>query len=319
MCALRTKDRRPVAIACSDLHLSLRPPLARAGEPDWFAAMGRPLDELRWLAVNHDVPVLCAGDVFDYWRSPPELINFALGCFENRPSLFAIPGQHDLPYHSADEIEKSAFWTLVQAGVVVRMLNTRYLLGGLHVHGFSFGEDIKPPGGNCGGSVLNVALVHEYTWMEGHSYPGAPAESCVKTNKSKYHGYDVVVVGDNHKGFQTTLKHKDGTRTVVYNCGGFMRRKADEINYEPRVGILYSDGTVEDHFLDTSQDVIEKTGADGAVVEGADLTGLFQELEDLAGAVPDFADAVKRALDETKAGPGVRRVVMEAMEDGGDK
>jgi hypothetical protein len=32
--------------------------------------------------------------------------------------MFAVPGQHDLPYHRMEDLMKSSFWTLVEAKVI---------------------------------------------------------------------------------------------------------------------------------------------------------------------------------------------------------
>src|SRR4051812_12555947 len=63
---------------CSDIHLSHKPPIARSAEPCWYSAMQRQLDELRSVALELDVPIFVAGDIFDRWNPPPELINFAI-------------------------------------------------------------------------------------------------------------------------------------------------------------------------------------------------------------------------------------------------
>ena len=54
--------------------------------------MQRSLEQIRDLQKEFDCPVICAGDIFDKWNSPPELINFA---YDNLPEIYAIPGQHD--------------------------------------------------------------------------------------------------------------------------------------------------------------------------------------------------------------------------------
>ena len=40
---MKKKSPQVLAILCSDLHLQMKPPVARSAEPDWFAAMRRPL------------------------------------------------------------------------------------------------------------------------------------------------------------------------------------------------------------------------------------------------------------------------------------
>ena len=86
----------PIAVAISDVHLSHTPPPARSEEPDWYEAMRRPLKQVEYIARRNEVPIICAGDLFHRWWSPPPLVNFAI---KTCPKMFAIPGQHDLQYH----------------------------------------------------------------------------------------------------------------------------------------------------------------------------------------------------------------------------
>ncbi len=311
MSAVRSKDT-VIGIVCADLHLSSCAPVARAGEKDWFEAMRRPLKELAQLSKQHgDPPVICAGDIFDLWRSSPELINFAL---EHLPSLQAIPGQHDLPYHSLEELHKSAFWTLCRAGKINPVWNCPdgYQVGPLLLCGFAFGQEIKPPPDQRGRGLMTVALVHRYMWIGDCCYSGAPQDSHLAAFRKSLSGYDVVVVGDNHKSWEDVVGKRN---TVVFNCGGFMRRKSDEIDHRPRVGLLMSSGMITSHYLDISHDCIEATAEDRSV-PAIDVGVLFDELRGLPVEAPDFVQTICRVMDERKVRPTVRRVVMEAIENG---
>ncbi|GAG04154.1 unnamed protein product, partial [marine sediment metagenome] len=152
-----------LALLCSDLHLSHVPPAARSAESDWYAAMKRPLDEIRELARLHgkadglkQVKILCAGDVFDSsgadrrrWNSPPELINFAIDALPE--GMYCIPGQHDLPNHNYGEIKRSAYWTLAKAGKLHNLPPGKSMLlrldGSATVTAFPWGYEIEPPKG----------------------------------------------------------------------------------------------------------------------------------------------------------------------------
>lgn len=298
-----------VGIVCSDLHLSLRPPLARTSEPDWLEAMARPLRQLIKLKEEFHVPILCAGDIFDHWWSMPQLVNWLIAKVPYRPLFYAIPGQHDLPYHSTEEIQRSSYWTLVTAGVIEHVVSP-YQLGPLLVTGFPFGMEAHTCHREKG--MIHVALIHRYVWMGDHSYPGAPPEQNVKQVMKEYSGFDVLAVGDNHRGFTITSKG-----TTVFNCGTFMRRKSDEIHYHPQVGLIRQDGYVEPCVLDTSEDVIETTSGSeqGDVRSFSEVDRLLGELGALRGAVPDFVEVVGRVLDKKKVSKAVRTIVMEAIED----
>ena len=302
------KNNKVCAILCSDIHLSHTAPVFRSNEPDWYEAMKRPLLELQQLYDKYFCPILCAGDIFDKWNSPPELINFALEYLPD--SMYAIPGQHDLPLHNLDDIKKSAYWTLVKAGKIKNFYtNDRYskIVSDSEIEGFPFG--ISPTSNSDKSQYLQIALIHQYVWIPKHSYPNAPEGQRLKHIQKQLKGYDVAVFGDNHSGFQCTFDD-----IQVFNCGTLMRRKSDEINYKPQVGLLYSDGHIEPYYLDISKDKHLTTVDKESEKEDLDVSDFVKELESLGETALDFTDAVKRYFDGKKTNKEIINIVLKAME-----
>lgn len=308
MSAVRAGDP-VVAILCSDIHLTLKPPIARSDEPDWRAAMQRPLDQISNLQEVHNAPVICAGDLFDRWNAPAELINFAL---TRLPEILAIPGQHDLPLHRLDLIERSAFTSLVLADRI-RMLGSHKRIRvnqWLDVWGFPYGEPIQPLREEIPGHY-QVAVIHQYLWTPGHSHPKAQRSSSLFSNRKSLQGYDLVVAGDNHQAWEEELD--DGP--VVYNCGSLLRRRADEIEHKPRVGVLYASGHLQSFLLDISEDHIADTREIlTESKEDPELSDFIDSLLDLSKSKFDFRDSMEEVLDRLDAHPLVRAAILEAME-----
>ena len=301
MSAVRPTDE-VIALFVSDIHLSLKPPAARAGEPDWFAAMAKPLGQLKRLADRYKVPIFCAGDLFDRWNSPPELINFAL---EHVPHIYCIPGQHDLPYHDFSLVKRSAYWTLVEAGKIKHL--TEYSTQDLFVMASPWGKPLYPAeaDGVC------IAIQHRYVY-KGKGHPGASEDANVRNLKDELGGYTFAMFGDNHGAFEAVV---DGT--MVINCGCFMRRKADEAEYTPRIVALTRAGMVRSIPLDTSGEVIEATTEDEIEEDDeTDVSAFLDELNSLGHEDLDFRDAVLRMMNKKNVSDGVRRTLLEAMCDG---
>lgn len=231
---------KPIAIFCSDIHLSHNPPALRCLEEDWYEAMSKPLRELGRLAKKLGVPIICAGDIFHKWNSPAELINFAL---QELPKCYAIPGQHDLPNHEYEHIERSAYWTLVEAGVVKHIEpGSPVELEKLELHGFPWRHEPEPCLSDS--RLIKVAVIHKYCWFGKYKYLSAPEENNV--SNFQLAGFDAAVIGDNHIGWV------DGR---VCNCGGFMRRDSPDLQRKPFIGVLMSDLEIKKHLLDVSDDV----------------------------------------------------------------
>lgn len=258
---------------------------------------------------GHPVPVICAGDIFDRWNAPAELINFALAYL---PRMYAVPGQHDLPHHSYEDIRKSAYWTLVEAGKIVDLKPGEPLsIGPLRLWGFPWGTPVVP----CDKPhdvALEVAVIHAYVWVRNCGYFGAPEEKLVSGYKKSLRGYNVAVFGDNHQGFRVnpTIGQE------ILNCGGFMRRKSDERDYRPRVGLLHLNGHITRHFLDVSKDKFLGEDEVPRLLgnNGIESAALIEELSALGDAAIDFADTVRGLLERKTVPPAVKRIVLAALE-----
>ncbi len=310
---VRNNDEKVIAILCADIHLSLNPPIWRSAEPDWFAAMKRPLDEMKDLQIEYNCPIICAGDIFDKWNSPPELINFA---YDVLPKMYAIPGQHDLPLHKYEDIKKSAYWTLVDTGKVCNLQDI-YSVGynnildddiPIVVYAFPFGNKLEPMKGEKD-TRIDLAVVHEYCWIKGHSYPKADPEAEFRKTKAKnWNGYDIVMFGDNHKGFQTNMGS-----TQIFNCGTLMRRNSDEIDYQPQVGLLLESGKVQSYCLDTSKDKHLDIQEQLDIITSLDMKAFIEELEKLGDTDLDFHDAVKQYLKKNKVQEEICNIILRAM------
>jgi len=317
------QKKNVIAILLADIHLSLTSPIWRSAEPDWMATQKRVLDEVKYIQKKYDCPILCAGDIFDWWDSKPELINFAMEHLPNH--MHCIPGQHDLPRHRYEDIHRSAYWTLIKAKKISTLSTfvniSHNKINDLEVFGYPFGYKIK---------ILNtqekkrgkiyIALVHDYIWIPGHSYSNAPEKKKLKRipfsdapkisrkRIGKWKGYDVIVYGDNHDGFLTKIGD-----TTIFNCGTLMRRHSDEIDYKPQIGLLLKTGEVILHYLDTSQDKY-LIGKEEEEKDDLDLNNFFKELEKLGDSSLDFKKAILRWILKNKSDKQVKEILIEAME-----
>ncbi len=291
----------PIAVLASDLHLSHTPPRARQG--DWYSAMRTHLRELRECLTDYSpddrsLPLVVAGDVFDTWSAPPELISFAI---RELPPCWAVPGQHDLPNHSYADIGKSAYWALVEAGVIKNLepgKQTR-ISSRLAAVGVPWDFEIPQPTPRERDDTDRVllAVVHAYIWdRKRNSYDGAPQDRSIGQYVQQLASYDAAVFGDNHKGF--LAKQADGAwgeLKSILNCGGFMRRKTDD-TWSPKVGLLYSDGDIKRITL-TSPESDVLTPIEAKTKRPGEVDMSF--LNDVAslGEIESFVESVKRAAE----------------------
>ncbi len=308
--ANRKPKSQALAFFVSDLHFCHTAPLSRAEKgAEWYDVMDRHfkmLTEATTMPDGRRIPIVIAGDIFDKWNSPPELTNFLIRRFASLPTCYAIPGQHDLPFHSYADIKRSAYWTLVESNVInhipaaqtgkyekmVTELNTGH---GERVYvrvwGFPWGDDIQPMKRKSNHKTINVALVHKYVWCKGHAYPNAPKENYIEPLINKLDGYDASFFGDNHSGF---FYQSPERRFSLMNCGAFIRRKADEINYKPMGGILHEDRTVTPYYF--PQDARDRflVAQEMQRPEEVDVRSFLKALKGMDSESLDFAETLSK-------------------------
>lgn len=306
---MKLSKPRVVAVATSDVHLSLVPPLARAEEKDWLKAQLRPWTEIEALAEQHRCPILVAGDLFDRWHPPIELVNWAL---DNLPNMYCIPGNHDLPGHNPRLQHRSAYGALVRAGKIKHVGLRPTTVNEITLYGSRL-DGKYPRRVHDNGLSTHILLTHEYLWTGEHRYTGAPGEQRLDKVAQKFYGWDLVLVGDNHLGF--TRKLKGGT--TLCNLGTPIRRKSDEARYHPSVALVHLSGEVHRHYLDISKDIITEIdpgqSEEAVQTDDPDLSNFIHELTRLDEKKLDFRSALKRATSKTTK--QVRDLLLEALGD----
>lgn len=294
-----------LAVFCSDIHISTCPSARVAS--DWFSSMTRSLKELREVAEDNKAPIIVAGDIFDRWYAQPQLINFAI---EHFPKCWAISGNHDLPNHNISRIKESAYWTLVEAGVVKDMSKVT-CFSGVTIHPFPWGKELVPcDEGYIDHLSFQVAVVHKYIWEEGYGHVGADESKKVSSYKESLKGYDAAIFGDNHKGFIIKT-----SKQSILNCGTFFRRRSDEMSYKPQIGLLLEDGSISQHYLDVSKDMfIEQDKKTSKMFEESEngSSKFIGGLRDLGSGDLDFREAARRACENSVE--EVRNMVLESIQ-----
>lgn len=307
-----------VAVLCSDLHLCHTAPSCREEEPNWYEAQGRVLQEVIDAANKHECPLIVAGDIFDKWAAPPELINFAIDMFRQVNSIvFAIPGQHDLPNHDYMQMHRSAYGSLVKANAIRNLspeVPTPIWIAGtgetVLVHAFPWGKKIVPAPAS---RSIQLAVVHKYIWRKGSSYPGASEEANYTHLSKELVGYHAAVFGDNHKGFLARIPREEAD-TVVLNNGTMMRRKTDEVAYQPQYGLFFDNGTIECVLFQTRKDILIVPEKDDITeVDSAAFQAYLSGLKGLEAGAIDYREQVLRVLSERKVKDEIKEYILAAM------
>jgi DNA repair exonuclease SbcCD nuclease subunit len=237
------KGKAADAILVSDLHLTDITPVSRMD--DYLSAQVKKLSFLQSLSrQNNHCPVLCAGDVFDYWKASPWLCAMAY-MYLPRPFI-GIPGQHDLPMHSLALYERSALSLLDNTDENIVILGAggekgrKFILPSddIFVVGAPFGalEDFNPEELLPIPQKRKILLLHELIW-KGEAPPWGKngwTDTKLFERFGKY--FDLILTGDNHDGFISWEKN-----CIIVNSGSMLRINADQERYKPRCHLYYAD------------------------------------------------------------------------------
>jgi len=242
----RKNKRKADFILTSDLHLTDKIPVSRTD--NYSLSQKKKLRFLSELSEqNGNCPILCAGDVFDYWKASPWLIREA---YLNLPRPFVcIPGQHDLPGHSLSEFDRSALAVLRAVEEREQGDQSLHVLfshkGFSHentlVLGIPFGqlEEVsskKKIFSSLRECKRRILLIHELTWPDKRpswDSSGWTAEELI----DKFGEYfDLIVTGDNHMSF---VRQKGNC--ILVNPGSMARITADQVDHQPKCYLYYAD------------------------------------------------------------------------------
>lgn len=265
-------------ILTSDWHMmeKERNPPCRT-DIHWKAQIKK-VRQIKRMQVRWGCPVFNGGDVFEYWKASPELINL---CLENFPAMNAVAGQHDLPQHSLDLINKCAFRSLVLAGKL------GFVKGSGH-WGFNH-KKIQ----YMTHKGRRIALAHMLVWKDVEPFPGCTAPQTDKVFKM-FPEADLIVTGDNHMTF-TARKGKQ----LLINPGSLTRHKADQIDHRPCVFLWNAKtNTAVKRFLKIDKNVISRDHIDVASDKKEQGEAFIGKLNNEWIADLSFDDNIGRALVE---------------------
>ncbi|HPY55286.1 MAG TPA: metallophosphoesterase [Bacilli bacterium] len=228
--------KKALGVFCSDLHLSAKAPGSR--KDDWFLAIERLFEKITVTGKRYRCPVFVAGDVFDKPKEEPVVVSQAIRWMK-KLKWYGIPGQHDLIGHSISRLEETSFWTLVESGCL-EYINEFLDLKDYLIVGYPWGRE---PADIVKTNKHVIGLGHLLVWQTS-PFIGASQTGNVSEVIKRYKNHDVLVFGDNHKGFKVK---KDGV--LILNCGTACRRTLADVDYKPRCYVLFEDLSVKTVYL----------------------------------------------------------------------
>lgn len=313
-------EKHLIASCIGDLHLSTKPPIFRSVEENWVKTQEGYLTQVADFVRANSIPLFLAGDIFDKPDVAPEIITVAIRSFVGL-NLFACAGNHDLHFHRLDQLHRSAYGTLVEAGILRNLEpympgEILHPKGHMRIWGFACDVEIKPVFSKSE-DYFDIALIHDMIWEGNKGYTGAPDSKHVKSHLKNLQNYSLAIFSDNHIPFE--YYPEDPELPIIFNCGCFSIRKSSERNYKPSIGLIYSDGSVGRHYLNISQDKYLEVEEIENLIESIGANSFTEALLELGDCALDFAAYIKHLLNKEKVDTRVKELILTSLQKYGQK
>lgn len=250
---------KPSAILSADWHIRASKPVCRTDT--FLIAQESKVEFIVELAKKYECPILVSGDL----GNNPQWANWLLRWFiwiTEGVDIITIPGQHDLPNHRLEDVEKSGIGVLGESKTI-KLIGTQQreipeIIGVANhwVVPFPFGCPISTIEYEKPDEPM-VAMTHQMIIEDQSLWDGQIAPSGHSILK-KFPEYKLILSGDNHNPFVSKYKGR-----LLVNPGPIMRTTADQIDYKPRVYLWYADtNTVKPVFLPIEEGVVSRDHID---------------------------------------------------------
>lgn len=300
----RTKVKKsPTSILISDIHLRENQPVCRVD--DYWKSQSIKIQFIKILQEKYQCPVLASGDIFHQWKPSPYLLSWAI---EHLPdNMIVIPGQHDLPQHNIELLDKTGLFVLEKAGKVKILSEGQSINIGnsVLIYGYPYGSKLQETKEN---SCIKAAMCHILTWMKIRPFPGCEAKDG-KSLLKKLKGFNLVLVGDNHRSF--VVKND----RILVNPGSIMRMTADQVDHRPCVYLWYAEtNTVEPVYLPIKQNVITREHITRQKQRDERIDAFISRLDDEWEAAVSFEENLERFAKANKIRESVMNIITQAIE-----
>lgn len=290
-------------IITADWHLRATRPRCRIDE-DWYATQRNAVKQVKNIALEKKCSVAIVGDIFNSnadtsFQCIQIIQDFAKELKDNNLSLYILAGNHDLPYHSSENIEKSAVGILFNSDNIFPIQDLDKT--GKEISAGNFDEEVK-----------NVKYVfrHILCFPDLKSLPPnvnaiTAKELLVETPKAEW-----VFTGDYHHNFHYAKNGKN-----VVNPGCLIRQASDMKDYQCGV-----------YFVDTEKDVAqfipiidkEQFVDDSYILKQEEreqrIESFVDKLKDTKNISLDFIDNVQKAITANKLSPEMINMLEELLE-----
>lgn len=283
-------------IVTADWHIRATRPRCRVDD-DWMGTQRKALNQILEISRNEDARIMVVGDLFhansdvsfECIRMIQELADFADG-------IYVLAGNHDLPYHSSENIDKSAIGVLMKSDKVFKIedFDSDY-----SASNFDEEDDLN----------AKVVFKHVLTIPE-EDKPGYVECETPETLLKRFPKAKWIFTGDYHRNFHY---ERDGRHVV--NSGCLLRQASDLKSYQCGVYYVDTDEEVVEFIpiLDSEQ-LIDDSYITKENERGRRIEEFVDKLKNTESVSFDFVENVKKSMEINQFDDDLKNTIDELME-----
>lgn len=293
------------AIISADWHIRATMPRCRK-DKDWIETQRNALGQIVKISKEKSAPVIVVGDIFhSNIDTSFECIQMVQQTADKLGELYILAGNHDLPYHNSENIEKSAIGVLLNSHNIFpikQYFEKLYYENNDDTYNYSavnFDEEDNK----------SAEIIFKHTLTLPEKNPIIDCET-PESLKKKFPNAKWIFTGDYHKSFTATSKD-----CTVVNPGCLLRQASDFKNYQ--CGVFY---------VDTEKDIVEFIPIidEEELVDDSNILIQNERQERIDDFVSklrhskistlDFVENVKKVVKENKLSEELKDIIYELME-----
>lgn len=282
-------------IITADWHIRNTRPRCRIDE-DWIKTQQKALNQIAEICENKNAPLMVVGDIFNSNSDTSfECINMVQKLADRIGGIYILAGNHDLPYHSSENIDKSAIGVLLQSENVFKIED--------------YSDEFSAPNFDEERNPMPYMFIHTLT-IPSKDKPDFIECETPESLLEKYPTAKWIFTGDYHRNF---VYEEDGR--YVINSGCLIRQVSDMKDYQCGV-----------YFVDTEKEIIEfipiidneELVNDEYIIRENEreerIESFVNKLKDVESVSLDFIDNVEKALLVNKIDEKLKDCIKELLE-----
>lgn len=286
-------------IITADWHIRATRPRCRIDE-NWIETQRKALKQIVKISKEKAAPVFVVGDLFHSNSDTSfECIQMVQNVADELGEMYVLAGNHDLPYHSSENIEKSAIGVLLNSQNIFS-IKEHFCRHNVSAANFDEEDD----------KDAEIVFKHTLVFPDAKSIPPNVDALTAKDLLSEFPNARYIFTGDYHHNFHY---QKNGRHVV--NSGCLIRQASDMKDYQ--CGVYY---------IDTDNEVVEfipiidleEFVDDSYIIKQEEretrIENFIDKLKDTKSVSLDFINNVENAMLENNIQGELRDKVEQLLE-----